>query len=173
MKLYIVNYRHAKSEPLKSITQLPRDEAFKLAEKLYSQSQCRAHRRFGPDFPSYYEYRLKVEKWLYESFVAIGGRPQTRHPFYFALEACESLQRNFGECEEVRICIDDVDDGDISFTFGDSMAQMETSNMRPLFSKQTLLEYLRAYDNNVSLFLESIKEPYRCVEAQLWTDRYF
>ncbi len=173
MDLFLVNYRHSGSEPLKSITQLPRDDAFRVAEKLYGQSQCYAHRRFGPDFTSYYEYRLKVEQWLYDSFLQLGGKPQTRHPFYFVLQYCDAFCRNFGESVEVRLPLQDIDPSDISFTFGDSMAQMETSAMEPLFLRDTLYESIRSCDNDVDRFLASIRDPYVCIEAQLWTDRYF
>jgi hypothetical protein len=69
--IYLVNYRHAASEPLKSIMQLPKENAFEVAQELYKNSSCRAHRRFGPDFEFYYTYRLEVEKWLYEKFVSV------------------------------------------------------------------------------------------------------
>lgn len=153
--------------------QLPKEEAFLMAETLYKKSQCRAHRRFGPDFPSYYEYRLKVEKWLYDSFVALGGKPQTKHPFYFVLQYCDNFYQNFEKGIEVRIPLKDIDNFDISFTFGDSMAQMEQETMKPLFLKSELFEYLKSFNNIVDDFLNYIKEPYICIEAQLWTNKYF
>lgn len=173
MDLFLVNYRHCDSEPLKSIMQLPKEEAFKMAEKLYAQSQCRAHRRFGPDFSSYYAHRLKTEKWLYDCFIKLGGRPQTKHPFYFVLQHCENFYQNFDEGAEIKININDIDRADVSFTFGDSMAQMGKDSMKPMFLKDSLYELIRGQGNDVKKFLNSIKEPYVCMEAQLWTNRYF
>ena len=171
--IWLVNYRHPKDEPLKSITQLPEKEAFSLAKKLFDESPCRAHRRFGPDFAMYYPHRLKTEKWLYDSFTAIGGKPQTEHPFYFALHHCENLYVNFDCGLITRINLKDIDATDVSFTFGDSVAQMDSPNRKDPFLKDKLLEYISLHDNNVEKFLDGIKQPYVCIEAQLWTDKYF
>jgi len=43
-KLYLVNYCHSNSEQMKSITELPEQEAFAIAKKLYDAGPCRAHR---------------------------------------------------------------------------------------------------------------------------------
>ena len=171
--IYLVNYRHSKCEPLKSITQLPKNEAFALAQKIYEDSHCRAHRRFGPDFVWYYPHRLKTEKWLYDRFIEIGGKPQTEHPFYFALDHCENYYVNFDNGLITKINLNDIDKNDVSFTFGDSVAQMESPNKPEPFLKDKLFEYISAFDNNVIDFLESIKSQYVCIEAQLWTDKYF
>ena len=68
----------------------------------------------------------------------LGGKPETRHPFYFALQYCENLYRNFDKGEEVRLNLEDIDSADVSFTFGDSMAQLERNAEKPLFSKEAL-----------------------------------
>ncbi len=60
--VFLVNYRHSASKPMKSISQLPEEDAYKMAAQLYKNYPDRAHRRFGPDFKFYYPYRLKVEK---------------------------------------------------------------------------------------------------------------
>ena len=172
-KLFLVNYRHSKSDPLKSITQLPEQEAFTVAKKLYDESPCRAHRRFGPDFVYYYPHRLKTEQWLYERFLAIGGQPQTEHPFYFALHYCENFNVNFDFGKTTKINLNDIDIFDVSFTFGDSVAKMDSPDRKDPFLKDKLLEYINQFDNDVEKFLDSIKEQYVCIEAQLWTDKYF
>lgn len=170
--LYIVNYRHESSEPLKSITQLPKEEAFAVAKELYANSSCKAHRRFGADFPSYYEYRMKIERLLYSEFITMGGKPETEHPYYFALQYCDSLCRNFEKPAEIRIKLDTIDPCHISFTLGDSMAQMEkTSEVKP-FLRDTLIKHIIA-NGSAEPFLEKSTKEYSCIEVQLWTDRYF
>jgi hypothetical protein len=172
MELFLVNYRQNDSVPLKSIMQLPKEEAFKTAEKLYNQSQCRAHKRFGPDFPKYYEARLQTEKWLYDSFILLGGKPQTKHPFYFVLQSCENFNRNFDYGKQIRLNTKDIDPSHISFTLGDSMAQMYAGSLQPLFLMETLYEQINSYDH-INKFLEYVKDQYVCIEAQIWTDQYF
>lgn len=171
--LYLVNYRRAGVEPLRSIMHLPKEQAFAVAEKLYAKSSCPAHRRFGPDFPGYYAYRIKVEQWLYSHFTDKGGRPETEHPLYFVLERCDSLYRHFEQGEQTRILLDDIDPSLVSFTQGDSMAQMEKGRLENLMTKDELMARIHACGDDVNRYLDSIKEPYLCVEAQLWTENPF
>jgi len=168
----LVNYAHTKCTPMKSITQLPEAEAFELAAQLYTESPCRAHRRFGPDFQYYYPHRLKTEKWLHEHFLALGGEPETEHPFYFALHNCESLDRNFEYGTQTQLTLSDIDPRHISFTFGDSIAVMDSPDRREPFTKDDLYTHIAAH-GGVEPFLDSIKNKYDCIEAQLWTDIYF
>ena len=172
-RIYLVNYRHRNCEPMKSITQLPREEAFQLAAKLYEDNPCSAHRRFGPDFPVYYSFRLKTEEWLYDHFIALGGKPKTKHPYYFALQQCESLKRNFGFGEEYRLGLDLIDETDISFTFGDSIKQMNSPQRIDPFMKPQLLQYLSRFDNDLNRLIDSLRDTYIIIEAQMWTDKYF
>lgn len=171
--LTLVNYRHSSSAPLKSITQLPEREAFEVAKALSARSECFAHRRFGADFPMYYEHRLRTEEWLYAQFVELGGAPETRHPYYFALERCESLKRNFECGQEIRLPLDIIDDKHVSFTYGDSVAVMNEPIRKPPFLKAELLARIDECGGDVNAFLSAIYAPYKLIEAQIWTDKYF
>jgi hypothetical protein len=62
---------------------------------------------------------------------------------------------------------------DVSFTFGDSCKEMDSPHRKDLFLKDTLLEHIKLNNNDVEQFLDSIKQQYDCIEAQLWTDKYF
>ena len=140
MELYLVNYRHKKSEACKNITELPLEEAKKLAEKLYSDCSCRAHRRFGVTFEQYYENRCKAEQWLYDFFCKLGGTPKRKHPLYFTVQPSEVLAENYGEHCAIKIDLDEVAEGDISFTFGDSMALYYTEKLHQVYTKKDLKE---------------------------------
>ena len=83
---YLINYRNTNSCQCKSITELPLSEAKAVAEHLYQNSPCRAHRRFGPNFAQYYADRHKVEQWLFDNFKNSGGNPQSKHPLYFVFQ---------------------------------------------------------------------------------------
>lgn len=94
-ELLITHYCEPGKTPLHSITRLPREEAFHLAEEL--SKNCRSERnRFGPDFTGYYPKRMMAENWLYHSFKASGGLPQNEHPIYFVLCESERLHQWFG-----------------------------------------------------------------------------
>lgn len=173
MNISIVNYRHKDSLPLKSIMHLPKSEAFQVAEKLYSQSQCVAHRRFGSDFPSYYEYRLKIEELLYNNFIKLGGKPKIKHPFYFAVQYSDSFYNYFDGGEKITLDLHTIDSSHISFCFGDSMAQMEKNNGISLFTKDELYSNIGSFNDNIYGFVDDINNKFHCIEAQLWTDEYF
>ncbi len=170
--LYLVNYYHANCTPLKSITQLPKKEAFALAEKLYEESPCRAHRRFGPGFEHYYSLRLEAEEWLYHHFVSMGGKPEVEHPYYFTLQQSETLMSNFGDGRQIKLPLAAIGDFDASYTFGDSIAMMDSPGKRPPFLKAELLEHIFSQNNSVETFLGGIQEKCAYIEAQIWTDRY-
>lgn len=173
MKLFLVHYRHSDSVPCKSITQLPYEEAKIIADRLYKQSQCRAHRRFGPDFPGYYQYRLQLEEQLYNSFLSVGGKPEIKHPYYFVLQSSEMLSDCFENCTETRIDLDFIKEEYISFTFGDSMARNEKGTQISVFTKADLLRQLAGYDNDVDRYVAAMNQAYNFIEAQIWSDAYF
>ncbi|MBR6537860.1 MAG: hypothetical protein IKT67_11755 [Lachnospiraceae bacterium] len=172
MKLYLVNYRHKDSVPCKSITELPLEEAKKLAKQLYSGSSCKAHRRFGVEFECYYEDRCKAEHWMYDMFCELGGKPETKHPYYFSIQPSEALSENYGEHYVIQIDLDEIADNDISFTLGDSMALYYTEKLNQMFTKNDLLKQLELYDNDVYKMLGHNKAQAAFIEAQLWNDKY-
>ena len=173
MNIMLVNYRHPSSRPYRSIMHLPRERAFEIADQLYKSSQCRAHKRFGPDFEFYYAYRLQVEQALYNEFMELGGKPQLKHPFYFVLEYCDAFYENFDHGVCVKLPLNEIDPFDISFTFGDSMAQFESDDRQPVFLVDTLYSYIKNYNQDIRLFLNKIIPKYKCIKAQLWTNKYF
>jgi len=81
--------------PLQSITELPKDEAYKIALSLGS-NKAKAFGRFK-DFKNYYPRRIETEKWLYNLFIKLGGEPETEHPLYFVLEKSDFLYKWFSK----------------------------------------------------------------------------
>ena len=172
MELYLVNYRHTNSTPCKSITELSLEEAKKMAKKLYTDCDCRAHRRFGATFEQYYENRCKAEQLMRDAFRELGGKPERNHPLYFSVQSSEILSENYGEHCMIQIDLGEVAEGDISFTFGDSMALYYTGKLNRVYTKNDLLKQLELYDNDVNKMLEQNKEQIGFIEAQLWSDKY-
>ncbi len=72
----------------------------------------------------------------------------------------------------IRIDLDSIDDCDISFTIGDSMALYYTEKLNQVFTKSDLLKQFELYDNNVNKILEHSEEKTAFIEAQLWNDKY-
>ena len=94
-ELYIVNYCHKNCVPLKNIIRLPKEEAFPLAYEMAEQNTGgTAFWRFK-DFENYYPRRMKTDKCLHDSFIALGGNPKTEHPLSFVLQGNEYLNHWF------------------------------------------------------------------------------
>lgn len=167
--LYLVSYCHPACTPMKSITALTKEDAFAAAERLSSANTGTAFNRFGKDFAAYYEHRLRAEQWLYDGFTAKGGNPQTRHPLYFVLEGSGYLSDWFGGGRETKIPLDCIAPSVLSFTFGDSMSKLNAPERRPVFTAEELYVYISEC-GGVTELLESIREQYTYIEAQLWLE---
>lgn len=170
--VYIVNYCHPGCEPLKSITRLSEPESFALARELSAKNNGTAFNRFGDDYKYYYPERMETEKWLYDRFVSLGGKPETEHPYYFVLQGSDFLHEWFGRGKITKIALDVIAEKDISFTFGDSQAMMHKPTRREPFLKSELVELIKSHHGNISELLEEIQSQYKYMEAQLWTEKY-
>ena len=176
-------YCHADNKPLKSITQLSEKDALALAIKHRDENPCDAHSRFGPisifneKFVEYYNQRKKVEKFLYERFISIGGIPQIANPYYFFVHDLSWLMNiirddlNNGIARIIEVKLKDIDVFDVSFVLGDSMTVVKSDEWDGLFLKDTLEKSIASHDGFENYF-DSIKPQYPFIEAQLWTDKY-
>jgi len=170
-ELFIISYCHPNCAPLHSITRLSETEAYQKAKDLAEKNQDTAFGRFA-DFHNYYSRRIRTEKWLYGQFIQLGGQPATEHPLYFILHGSKFLDDWFSNGKITKLSINNIDTRHISFTFGDSMAKMDKPEREDLFLKEDLFKYLNDYNGNINQFLDSIKEQYIYIEAQLWNDTY-
>ena len=177
--IYLVNYRVQNIEPLKNIMRLPKKEAFELSDKLYKENPYDGYeQRFGPNFEKYYNHRITTEKWLYEEFIEIGGKPQAKHPLYFFVHKWDVAEKVWeGKAIKVieKIELNEIDVCDVSFLFGDSMAMLNNPDRSSLFLKDELLELLAKKGNNIEMLLDSINHQIgqRIIEAHIWNDKYF
>jgi hypothetical protein len=169
-KIFIEHYCNPKCTPLESITRLSKDEAFILAGKI-SKIEGRSSNRFV-NFEKYYIKRIKTEKWLYDTFLSLGGNPNNSHPIYFVLNENNEINEYFGNGTIIKIPLEEINEKDICFTFGDSTAEIDNPNREKPFLKNELYEHIKFYDNDVNKFLKIIKEKYFYIEAQLWSDKY-
>ncbi|ERI95022.1 hypothetical protein HMPREF1982_00508 [Clostridiales bacterium oral taxon 876 str. F0540] len=175
--LYITNYREAGGLPLRSITRLKEEEAYALASKL-SQESLSKRDRYGDYFNTYYHKRLRTEEWIYDTFIALKGEPQTRHPIYFTLLESERLRSFFGNDNKVKILLKDIESSHISFTPRDSMHLMDMGRTEnTVWRKEDLFRLINESKQDISQFIRNTPEKYGLVggyiEVQLWSDVYF
>jgi len=173
-ELQIAHYYHAHSVPFRSISRLPEEEAFLLAKTMHEQRPCRAHKRFQPErWEWYWARRQAAESQLHEEFVAIGGKPETRHPIYFALQGSaviKNLHQNFDQASMIAVPVSRFDPDQRSFTFGDSVALHDHPARRGPFMSDALHRLLAAHGGDVDALLSSLEPIYEYIEAQVWVE---
>ncbi|WP_461246404.1 hypothetical protein [Treponema sp. R6D11] len=167
-EINIVHYCHSLCMPLQSITELPETEAYKLADKL-ATNNATAFCRFK-DFRNYYPRRIETEKWLYNWFLKLGGKPKTEHPLYFVLEKSDYLNEWFDKGKIIKIPLSKIEAEHISFTLGDSCANFDKNNRQDPFLKDKLYKMIEENKGNVNELLEMINQKYNYhyIECQLW-----
>jgi len=168
-KFELVHYCHPDCEPLLNIMRLPKKEAFAMARQMAeSHPETTAFYRFA-DFNNYYALREAQDKYLYEQFQKLGGRPEEEHPLSFVIEGSSYLKEWFGDGNEVRILLSEIADEHISFTIGDSGALYQKDRMVELLTRPELKRRVEA-SGGLDDLLKAEGKNY--VEVQLWSDRY-
>ena len=173
--LCITNYCDRRCSPFTSITRVSEEEARRLAKQLAANISpaFTSFSRFGEDtFDGYYQKRLRTEVWLYEHFVALGGKPHSRHPLYFVLQESTYLEQWYENGIKTRLPLGSIDAADISFTYGDSMSRMDSADRMNPFTKESLSRFLQKKSDDVVSFLQELNKQNRYIEVQLWNDRY-
>ena len=132
-------------------------------------------------FESYYPRRMMTDKYLYNMFTSLGGKPKEKHPLSFVLQGSEFLDNWFGNGLVFKIKLSSIPSDCISFTLGDSgeatkkngvMVQEIQHNKLTMYNKKMLLEVIEAYNGTLDNFMNEIVNKYKYIEVQLWNDYY-
>ena len=173
--LYITNYCDKRCTPFQSITRLPGEEAYKLANEL-SQNAGPSFTSFSrftsSDFDGYYKKRRRTEEWLLDKIIGLGIKPKNKTPLYFVLGESSYLDKWFEEGIKTILYIKDINPEDISFTYGDSMSRMDSEDRMDPFSIETLSLFIKERTDDVNAYLTELNKHNRYIEAQLWNDDY-
>ena len=167
-ELYISHYYFQGTDPWKNIMLLPEDEAFRVAKELAAaHPDTTSFGRFA-DFENYYPARKKTDEYVRECFVALGGKPELLHPYSFTLMECEYLRKWFSDGEKLVLDLDEIPDDQISFTIGDSCAQITNGIEPEVLTKEMLKKRIRDHGDSVDSFLKGSLGRFAYVEVQLW-----
>ena len=147
---------------------LPEDEAFRVAGELAAaHPKTTSFGRFA-DFRNYYPARKRADEYVRAKFIALGGKPVLAHPYSFALMECEYLRKWFSNGERIVIGLEGIPDDQISFTIGDSCAQITNGIEPEVITKEILLKRIHDCGDSVSSFLEETLGKFAYIEVQLW-----
>lgn len=168
--LFLVHYCHPNCKPFQNIMRLPKEQAFLLAKKLAKENpDTTAFYRFA-DFANYYPLRHKTDKFLYDNFLRLGGKPKEKHPLSFVLQGCDYLAHWFGEGTSYRIKLSEICPDSVSFSLGDSCAQYEKTGKIRQLTEEQLLAQMNDFDGGAEDFMQYVSERYSYIEVQLWDD---
>ena len=101
-------------------------------------------------------------------FVALGGKPILAHPYSFTLMECEYLRKWFSNGEKLVLDLDSIPDDQVSFTIGDSCAQITNGTEPEVLTKEMLMKRIHDCGDSVNSFLEGSLGKFAYVEVQLW-----
>ena len=90
------------------------------------------------------------------------------HPYSFTLMECDYLRKWFSNGEKIEINLEDIPDDQVSFTVGDSCAQIINDTAPEVLTKEMLMKKIRDCGDSVSAFLEKELGKFAYVEVQLW-----
>ena len=166
--LYITHYYFKDTDPWKNIMNLPEEDAFKKAAELADEHpDTTSFGRFA-DFVNYYPQRVKADAYVREEFIKLGGKPQLDHPYSFVLLECEYLKEWFSDGKSFRIDLNNIPEDVISFTIGDSCAQITNGMIPAVMTKKMLFDDISRFDSPEE-YLKAVLGKFAYIEVQLWT----
>ena len=179
--LCILHYCHPNCIPFQNICRLPEEEAFAQAYKMASDNpNTMAFYRFA-DFENYYPRRMMTDRYLFDMFTSLGGKPKESHPISFVLQGSEFLDDWFGNGLSIKIELKNILSECISFTLGDSMAVTKKDGKMvkesqegklTMYTKEMLYKAINEFDGTIDEYMSEITKKYTYIEVQLWNDDY-
>ncbi len=177
---YLTYYYGCGTEPFRSLSALPDEQAIKIMEALCDDTLFGA--RFK-DPARYMRDRRLTEQWVREAFVAKGGRPREAYPIPMVLGESKWMAKQAPDPDahgELHIPLSVFTEYDVSFTYPDSMISRWFGRDKPaayyqpeyhgkVFTVSEILSIVESkglpeeeWDTN----LPSDLAPY--IEAQVW-----
>jgi hypothetical protein len=150
---------------------LEKEEAFSFASQIAKENSGKtAFWRFA-DFENYYPRRVELDKYLYQTFIEMGGKPKELHPLYFVLHGSEYVCNWFDNGSINKILLKDIPDHAVSFTLGDSSRYLKEKKLT-MHTKQTLVKHMEQYpEYDIAGFIAEVTDNFY-IEVQLWDDEY-
>lgn len=163
---FITHY--SRSEPFRSMTSIPFEKRHEVIQKLTEKTTWGLNRFLHP---TYLDQRLEVEKQLRQEFILRGGKPELQFPYYFFLGRNSKFEENKNNKAYI-IHLDDLPQGSITFTYGDSLLahNRENRSLSGEMYQNSLCIKIFGRDNLKDLFSDADfpKKKSLHVEAQLW-----
>lgn len=121
---YLTYYYTKGTEPFRSLSALSDGDAIRIMEALYVEFKDSILFDRFKEPARYLEDRRQTEHWVREAFIAKGGTPREIYPVSMVLGASAWITQRApdpAQHGEIRIPLSVLEEGDVSFTFPDSM----------------------------------------------------
>jgi hypothetical protein len=183
MNDFLIHFYKRGSEPFRSLSSLPDAEASQIMKDLYIEGSIFWERFKDPAW--YLQARRQTEGWLRREFIAKGGEPREEYPIYMVLGLSLWVERHadpatLATTEQISVPLALFGEGDISFTYPDSMVTSLVAYLKDpsyylpdlhgkvftLSEMRAILEIRGSPDRGWGLTLPDHLANY--VEAQVW-----
>lgn len=132
---YLTYYYRQNTEPFQTLSALPTEDAVQIMQALYIEGSVMWERFKNPQH--YLQERKQVEQWLRTEFIAKGGEPQMLYPIYMMLGRSKWADRvvdaaTLATTVEIQVPLSILKEGDVSFTYLDSMTSHGFGRDKPV-----------------------------------------
>lgn len=171
--MYLYHFYDKRSGPFKSLTAIPREEAFAVFENIKSErpDSLTAQRDTG-----YITKRRNCERIVKNEAEKKGIIMDIPSPHYMVVEFSPWLSTWFEQPGEIKIPIEEFDTRKISFTYGDSMPTFSPrikdgkEYRKQVYTYEEILKIIDKYGLPQDWNDDGAHGPERYIEAQIWTN---
>jgi hypothetical protein len=134
---YLVHLYKSGTEPFRTLSILPEEDAIRIMQSLYMAGSIFWERFDDP--AGYLRLRKQIEQHIRQAFLAKGGTPRAPHPIYMAFGRTRWMLNSvdavtLATTTEIEVPLSLFEECDVSFTYPDSMVSF-------LLAKEREAEY--------------------------------
>lgn len=173
--MYLYHYYDANIGPFRNLSDLPRDKANDILEKIKTEKPNVQSAQRDAD---YMYRRYMYEDIIRKEFIKKGGVVERKAPHYMVVEHSPWLSTWFDNCKFIRIPIEEFDLKTVSFTYGDSHPTFSPwprdddwkEYRRKLYTYDEILQIIDKYGLPQEWNEDGKYGSERYVEAHIWSD---
>jgi hypothetical protein len=130
---HLIHFYRSGTEPFRTLSLLPEEEAIQIMQGLYVEGAVFWDRFKDP--MQYLGMRKQIEQVLRQAFIAKGGMPQEAYPIYMVLGRSKWILNDLDDATlsttaQVNVPLSLFQECDVSFTYPDSMVSFLLANDR-------------------------------------------
>jgi hypothetical protein len=128
---YLVHLYKSNTEPFRTLSILPEEDAIRIMQSLYMAGSIFWERFEDP--VAYLRLRKQIEQHIRQAFIAKGGMPREPHPIYMAFGRTRWMLNDLdavtlATTTEIEVPLSFFEECDVSFTYPDSMVSFLLAN---------------------------------------------